>query len=217
MQQLKRGILISVEGIDGSGKSTVARSLAHHFQQQNYCVLLTREPGATPLGAQLRRLVQEKTHPMCSKAEFLLFASDRAQHFHELVIPALDQKKLVISDRLSDSSLAYQGYGRGLDTQQLRMINEFAMNGVQADITLYIRVSVDTAYERIRSRNQALTSFEKETKEFMKAVVRGFDSIAKNKETYHIIDGEQSPEYVSTAAITYIESWIRINQLLLLP
>lgn len=217
MHQLRRGILVALEGIDGCGKSTVARELAHYLDSRNYNVLLTREPGATALGAKLRTLVQEKKDPMCSTAEFLLFAADRAQHIQERVIPALSENKIVISDRMSDSSLAYQGWGRGLAVDQLKLINRFAMNGIAPDITLYIRVDPLTAFERIQTRNEQLTSFEKETKDFMTRVVAGFDALAVTNDTYHTIDGTQTPQAVLNAALTYVETWIQNKQLLLVP
>ncbi len=217
MHQLSRGILIALEGIDGSGKSTVASNLFEYLHSHNYCSMLTREPGATELGWQLRTLVQERKYPMCSKAEFLLFAADRAQHIHERVIPALEEKKIVISDRMSDSSLAYQGWGRGLSVDELQAINRFAMNGITPDITLYIRVDPLTAYQRVQSRNQQLTSFEKETHDFMTRVVAGFDALAQTNNTYHTIDGTQTPAAVLSAAIAYVESWIQNKHLLQQP
>ncbi len=125
MPRLSRGILIALEGIDGSGKSTLAKNIAASLAHLDFPILQTQEPGKMALGKLLKPIVQEKKVPVCSKAEFLLFAADRAQHFHELVIPALLNKQLVISDRMADSSLAYQGYGRGLDLTTLSMINSW--------------------------------------------------------------------------------------------
>ena len=115
MQQLKHGILIAVEGIDGSGKSSFAKNLTEFFTSHDIATCLTKQPGGTPLGKQLRHILQTQSVPLCSKAEYLLFAADRAQHMHEVIAPALQEKKIVISDRLADSSIIYQGYGRGLE------------------------------------------------------------------------------------------------------
>lgn len=215
MLRINRGILISVEGIDGSGKTTVAHTLASHFKQLSLPTLLTREPGATSLGKQLRTLVQEKIYPLCSKAEFLIFAADRAQHFHELVLPALASNTLVISDRMADSSLAYQGFGRGLDLEMLNRINSFVMNNRTPDITLYVRVPVDIAFNRILARNEKLSSFEQEKKDFMHAVAQGFDTISQNRENCYIVDGQQSSEQVSLQAIKLVESWMHNNHILI--
>ncbi|MCK5633295.1 dTMP kinase, partial [bacterium] len=141
METLTRGILIAVEGIDGSGKSTLANKLRDSFQKEQFPTVLTYEPGDTKLGKQLRKTLEEKPVPVCGQAEFLLYAADRAQHFVDVVIPALTQKKIVISDRMSDSSLAYQGYGRNFDLSLITMINKWVMHDIKPDITLYIKIS----------------------------------------------------------------------------
>src|SRR5262245_6758669 len=107
------GILITLEGIDGSGKSSIAREL-HTFFSSQYQTVLTKEPGGTPLGQRLRDLLQYQDIPVVAKAQYLLFAADRAQHFAYVVVPSLEQKCLVISDRMADSSIVYQGHGHGL-------------------------------------------------------------------------------------------------------
>lgn len=211
MISLKKGILIAIEGIDGSGKSTLAKNL-HQFLNQKYAVLLTKEPGGTQLGQQLRQLVQEKKMPICSKAEFLLFATDRAQHFHELIIPALEQNKIVISDRMSDSSLVYQGYGRGLDISTITTINTWVMNTVKPDITIFVKVSAQTAMNRIVARNAELTSFEKEKQDFIERLVIGFDSLYKNRTDVIILDGNQSVDAIAQNAYSAVEQWITQNQ-----
>lgn len=211
MISLKKGILIAIEGIDGSGKSTLAKNL-YQFLNQKYAVLLTKEPGGTQLGQQLRQLVQEKKMPICSKAEFLLFATDRAQHFHELIIPALEQNKIVISDRMSDSSLVYQGYGRGLDIATIAMINTWVMNNVKPDITIFVKVSAQTAMNRIVARNAELTSFEKEKQDFIERLVTGFDTLYKNRTDVIILDGNQSVDIIAQSAYSAVEQWITQNQ-----
>lgn len=212
MISLKKGILIAIEGIDGSGKSTLAKNLYKSLHIKKYAVLLTKEPGGTQLGQQLRQLVQEKKMPICSKAEFLLFATDRAQHFHELIIPALEQNKIVISDRMSDSSLVYQGYGRGLDISTIAMINTWVMNKVKPDITIFVKVSAQTAMNRILARNAELTSFEKEKQDFIERLVLGFDTLYKNRTDVIILDGNQSVDVIAQSAYNAVEKWITQNQ-----
>ena len=114
----KKGTLITFEGIDGSGKSSAARALYDHLKDE-LPVVLTREPGGTELGRVLRTLLQNRTFDLDAKAEYLLFAADRAQHMKEIVLPALAQNKIVISDRMADSSYAYQGSGRGVDPDMI--------------------------------------------------------------------------------------------------
>lgn len=132
MPQLKSGILIAIEGIDGSGKSTLAKNLFSSLEQQRFDTILTKEPGDSELGKEIRELVCTQNIPISSRAQYLLFAADRAQHFDELIIPALQQNKLIICDRLSDSSLAYQGYGNGLSTDMIKSINEWSMHSLVA-------------------------------------------------------------------------------------
>lgn len=215
MLKLKNGILIAIEGIDGSGKSTLAKNLFTLLQEKQYPVMLTKEPGGTALGQQLRSIVQEKKIPVCPQAEFLLFATDRAQHFHELIIPKLNTGALIISDRMSDSSLVYQGFGRGLDAQQIQAINAWAMHGKKPDITFYIKVTIQTASARIKARNEVLTSFEKEKQDFMHKLVEGFDTLYKNRNDVIIIDGNQTEEQVTTQALSALITWITQNKLIL--
>lgn len=207
MHKLTRGVLVSVEGIDGSGKSTLTRSLAERLSG-TMSILLTKEPGDTPLGQHIRTLVQEKKVAICPKAEYLLFAADRAQHFDQVIIPALKKNILVISDRLADSSLAYQGFGRGLDCTTINLINTWAMNERYPDVTLYIQVSADVAYDRILKRQEALTSFEQEKKTFMLNVLKGFETIFKERSNVLYISGEQNPEDVLQDAHNQLLQWL---------
>jgi dTMP kinase len=109
---INRGKFITIEGIDGCGKSTLAENLTGALTKIGAPVLLTKEPGGSELGKSLRKILQEQHYPVCDKAEYLMFASDRAQHYKQLIQPALAAGKIVISDRWGDSSVAYQGYGR---------------------------------------------------------------------------------------------------------
>lgn len=208
MHKLKNGILIAIEGIDGSGKSSLAKNLFNEFLAQHYPVMLTKEPGGTPLGLQLRTIVQEKKVAVCAKAEFMLFATDRAQHFVQVIIPALNEGKIIISDRMADSSLVYQGYGRGLDMNAINTVNNFVMNGIKPHITIYVKVSTHVANERIMKRNLALTSFEKEKEDFVAKLAYGFDQLYKNREDVIIVDGNQTQEQVLQEAIEKILPWI---------
>ena len=116
----------------------------------HYDVLLTKEPGATALGQHLRSLLQQRTSPICPQAEFLLFAADRAQHVTEVVLPALHSGKIVISDRMADSSRAYQEFGRGLESSWIKSINQWTMQGLEPDLTLYLKIDYATAFTRLK-------------------------------------------------------------------
>lgn len=206
---VNRGILVAIEGIDGSGKSTLAKNLYALLTQQGCSTVLTKEPGGTQLGKQLRTILQEKNVPVCQKAEYLLFATDRAQHFEELIIPALQNKKIVISDRMADSSLAYQGFGRGLDLNMISTINAWAMQNIKPNITFYVEISVETAIERIIARNEKLTSFEKENREFMERIINGFSAIFKKRTDVVYLDGTLKPEMLAEQAMHYLQQWIQ--------
>lgn len=214
MKKLKRGLLITVEGIDGSGKSTLANMLRTSLEKKELSVLLTYEPGDTPIGTKLRTLLQEKSVSMCDKTEFLLYAADRAQHIQDVVIPNLNEKKVVISDRMADSSLAYQGYGRKLDLEIIRTVNHWTMQDITPDITLYIQISLKSAVERLKKRKGRPTSIEQEKEAFTKRVVDGFDTILKGRPDIVLLDGEQPAEMLHKIAHANIMRFIKDKNLI---
>lgn len=215
MLKLQRGLLIALEGIDGSGKSTLARELATFFSSHEIAAVLTKEPGGTTLGKQLRATLHERTTPLNPKAEFLLFAADRAQHMAELVSPALEKKMVVISDRMSDSAIAYQGYGRNLDRGTIAAINAWAMNNKKPDLTIYVRVNLTTSMERIAARNEKLTSFEQEKKEFFQRVIEGYDTMYQQRDDVLIIDGNRDKELVVQQTLEELVPWLKQHHFLL--
>jgi dTMP kinase len=154
---MKNGLLVVFEGIDGSGKTTLAHAIAEELKKTFPKVILTREPGATALGKTLRGLILDGQ--LSDRAEFLLFAADRAQHCAERIRPALLENAIVISDRMADSSLIYQGISHGFRIEELRSINDWAMNGVKPDITFYLRIDPTVAHTRLVARGP-LTKFE---------------------------------------------------------
>lgn len=201
MKLSKRGILIACEGIDGSGKSTFAQALYHYFSHHNIPALLTKEPGGTVFGTQLRTHLQNPAFKRCPKAEFLLFAADRAQHFHEVIIPELAKGTIIISDRLSDSSLVYQGYGRGLDRSLITTVNAWAMNDHKPDLTLYLRIDAQTAFDRICKRNEEATAFEQENKDFFTTLIAGFDALYAHRTDVITLDGNNHPNNILNDAL----------------
>jgi dTMP kinase len=215
MPKLTRGVVIAVEGIDGSGKSTLAKNLAATLTTLAYPVLLTKEPGGTSLGKQLRTIVQEYTEPIDFKAEFLLYAADRAQHWHELILPNKAQHKLIISDRMSDSSLVYQGYGRSLSIEHIRFINNWVMDNQKPDLTIYVKVDVETALTRFKARNEKLTRFEQEKKEFFERLKNGFDTLYREQTDVITIDGHQTIETITDHATAQVITWMKQHTLLI--
>jgi len=208
LQSLTRGILIALEGIDGSGKTTLAHNLFSLLQEKHGNVILTREPGATALGKEVRELIHHQTIPLSGPAQYLLFAADRAQHFAEVIIPGLQEKKIIISDRMADSSLAYQCYGNGLDFEMVRTINAWTMNNIIPDITIFVHVPVSVALERVNKRGNVSAYEKQET--FLHAVAQGFEKLYKNRDDVIIIDGTQTEETLKFLVYNAIEQWMSI-------
>lgn len=209
MTSLAQGLLIAMEGIDGSGKTTLAINLAKSLEQEGFPVRLTKEPGGTPVGQQLRTILQHQDQPLNHIAEYLLFAADRAQHFETIVLPSLAKKYIVISDRMADSSLVYQGYGRGLDKSMIKSINDWAMRGKHPDIVFYVRISPEQAIERLKKRAAKLTSFEQEKEDFTHRIMQGFDAVFKDRQNVIWLDGMKSQTELTQDALTMVKKWIQ--------
>ena len=199
---MARGRFISFEGGEGCGKSTQARRLAAALEEKGFDVILTREPGGTPLAEQVRRLLKdEEGDPPCDRAELLLFLAARAQLVKNVIRPAIEAGKWVVSDRFSDSTFAYQGYGRGLPLDVLRIANDFACDGLEPDMTLLLDVPQDVAESRMRSReaqtNTTSDRIERAGAEFHARLREGFDRLAAS-EPHRIIriDASGSPDDV---------------------
>ncbi|NBP01506.1 MAG: dTMP kinase [Proteobacteria bacterium] len=209
MKTITNGFLIALEGIDGTGKTTLCAALAQAFST-NYKLITTKEPGATELGKLLRHTLLYKELPVCDKAEFLLFATDRAQHFNQIVLPHLQAGGIVISDRMADSSLVYQGYGRSLDINTLQMINHWAMNGRNPDLVLYLQLPAAVAYERMKTRNIPLNAIEQETA-LMHRLTKGFDSLFASRDNVVTLDAQMSKKELAEHAITIVTEKIKAH------
>jgi dTMP kinase len=163
---------IAFEGVEGCGKSTHVKRLAAYLDG-----VVTREPGGTPIGATLRAIMADPANTHLSpRAEALMMAADRAQHLRDVVLPSLEAGRHVVSDRSVYSSLAYQGYGRGLDLAVLREFNEFAIGARWPDLVIYIRVDIDVVRRRLAKRET--DRFEREDDGFFQRVIEGFDALA---------------------------------------
>lgn len=203
MKSLTSGVFITVEGIDGSGKTTLTKNLYKYFIDQNFPVIMTKEPSETAIGQQIRSFFKED-NKVSNKAEYLLFAADRAEHFNEIVIPNLNAKKIIISDRSGYSSLAYQGYGHGLDLNMIKQINNWVMNNIEPDYIFYLKIDVTTALERISKRMGEISKFE--NLEFLKKVSKGFDIIFNDKKNVIVLDATKSSEELFNSAIENIKA-----------
>ncbi len=186
------GKFISFEGIDGSGKSTQLRLLAGELQIRGMDVLTTLEPGGTPLGRRLRRTFLETEETVAPMAELLLFAADRAQHVEFLIKPAIENGRIVISDRYADATAAYQGAGRGFDKNTIEKVIELATDGLKPDLTLFFDLPIETAFLRKNERTlggERKNRMDSETNEFYKRVREMYLQIAESeKERFKIID-----------------------------
>lgn len=174
---MRKSFFITLEGADGCGKSTQARALAERLRKKGFPVVLTREPGGTRLAEGIRSLILNaklKVHPL---SELLLYEASRAQHTEEIIRPALARKKIVVSDRYADATVAYQGCGRGLPQNIIRTLNGIATGGLKPDLTLYLEVSEKTARERTRGRFK--DRLEREERKFHARVKLGYSRIAK--------------------------------------
>jgi len=181
----KKGIVISLEGIEGTGKTTQARLLSERLVEKGYEVILTQEPGGTVIGNRIREILLHVDHKEISyMTELLLYNADRAQHLSEKILPALNEGKVVITDRFTDSTVAYQGYGRGIDTQLIMSINSIATEGIKPYITILFDLDVEVGLKRNKEINKT-DRLELEDIEFHKRVREGYLQIAE-KETDRI-------------------------------
>jgi len=191
------GFLCTIEGIDGSGKSTLIQNLKKLFSETNTPILFTREPGATNLGKNLRTMLLERETTCCSLSEFLLFAADRAQHFSEFIIPELQKGSLIISDRMADSSIAYQGYLKGLDINMIKRVNSWCMQNIKPDITIYLKISAIEAKKRMTTLRAHSDKFEQELYEYLEKIIYAFDAIFAHSDNIITIDANENPEKIA--------------------
>ena len=203
MSDRKRGRLIALEGIDGCGKSTQAELLATRLG-----ALLTFEPGATVLGGSLRRLLLDRGDvPIAERTEALLMGADRAQHVAEVVGPALEAGRWVVSDRFSASTLAYQGFGRGLDRSELDPLMAWATGGISPDLNVLIEVPVEVG--AARRGTAAADRFECEGDAFLQRVAAGYRSLAGAADgPWLVVDGTGPTDEVADAV------WFGVNRAL---
>ena len=198
-------MFITFEGPDGSGKSTIIQKVYDYLIENNYDVIKTREPGGSPIAEKIRnlRLDTENTE-MGYRTEALLYAASRAQHVEETILPALNENKIVLCDRFLISSLAYQGVGRNLGIENVRKINEFAINGVFPDFVLFFDVDPITTLKRKSSLDTA-DRLEKEGNNFHERVYNGYKEILNSEKNIEIIDATQSVEDVFNQCIKVLK------------
>ena len=187
---MTKGLFITFEGGDGCGKTTQINLLDEYLRDKGYKTLLTREPGSKGLGVKLREILLNYDGEVSPVCESFLFLADRAQHVDCIIKPALDEGVIVLCDRHTDSTVAYQGYGRGLDLEQIHKLNKIATSGLKPDLTIVLDVDVETSQKRVGSEKDRM---ESAGIEFFERVRQGFLEIAKQEpERVKVVDSTQS-------------------------
>ena len=189
-----QGLFITFEGIDGCGKSTQLNLLANYLIKKGYEVIITREPGGKGLGEKIREILLNYDGEVSSNCEAFLFLADRAQHIDTIVKPAVEAGKIVLCDRHTDSTIAYQGYGRGVDIPRLKMLNSLATSGFVPDLTLVFDVDVETSMLRVGKTQDRM---ESAGAEFFERVREGYLEIGKTEpERVKVISSKDSIENI---------------------
>ncbi len=196
---MKEGVFITLEGPEGSGKSTIIKLLEGYFNEKGIDYVSTREPGGINIAEQIRNVILDKNNTaMDGRTEALLYAASRRQHMFEKVIPALKNGKVVICDRFVDSSLAYQGYARGLGIDEVMKINEFAIEGYMPNLTLYLDIKPEIGLDRIaKNKDREVNRLDLEKLDFHKRVREGYlILLEKYPDRIKKINAERSIEVV---------------------
>ncbi|KPG92263.1 MULTISPECIES: dTMP kinase [Staphylococcus] len=199
---------ITFEGPEGSGKTTVLNQI-NKLLSENYNVISTREPGGVSTGEEIRNILLDGEN-IDIRTEALLFAASRREHLVEKVIPALKNNKVVLCDRYIDSSLAYQGHARGIGIEEVKKINEFAINGLYPDLTIYLDIDAEVGRERILKNQRSQNRLDKETLTFHQKVIEGYKTLIKtNPERFKVIDATQNIESVVSDTYEIILSYLK--------
>ena len=199
-------MFISFEGTEGVGKTTLIRKIHEHFERQGEQIVLTREPGGTPLAERVRDLLLAVNHEekMAHDTELLLIYAARAQHLEQVIVPALNAGKTVLSDRFTDASYAYQCAGRGLSKEKLNILNQTFVSQMP-DITFWLDAPIELGMSRARERG-ALDRFEQEKVEFFQRVREGYQQLHQlYPERVKRLDATQSPELVFEQALSHLQ------------
>ena len=201
---MEKGLFITFEGTDGCGKTTQIEMLKDYFEKQGRTVLLTREPGAKGLGTKLREILLNYDGEVSPVCESFLFLADRAQHVDTIIKPAVAKGEIVLCDRHTDSTVAYQGYGRELDIEQIKMLNNIATSGLKPDLTFIFDIDIDTAQKRVGKNKDRM---ESAGIEFFKRVRNGYLEIAKQEpERVKVLDGSKSIETIHNELLEILQT-----------
>ena len=200
---MSKGLFITFEGGDGCGKTTQIKLIDEYLRDKGYKTLLTREPGSKGLGVKLREILLNYDGEVSPTCESFLFLADRAQHVDCIIKPALEDGVIVLCDRHTDSTVAYQGYGRGLDLEQIHKLNNIATSGLKPDLTIVLDVDVKTSQARVGNEKDRM---ESAGIEFFERVRKGFLEIAKQEPNrVKVVDSTQSIEEIHKQIVELIQ------------
>jgi len=211
---MQRGKFITFEGLDGCGKSTQLEIAKKWLKRKGFSVITSREPGGTSVGKEIRKILLNPNHKgLNSKSELLLYLADRIQNLHESILPAKSAGKIVLCDRSHDSTIAYQGFGRGLDLDVLESIIENYIRPYTPDFTILLTISPETVFKRLKKRKENLKTdrLDQESLSFFEKVSKGFQTIASSeKERIICINGEQKIEEIHKEIIEFLMLKLKI-------
>ena len=203
-------LFITFEGADGCGKTTQIELLNQYLQEKGFNTLVTREPGAKGLGEKLREILLGYDGEVSPNCESFLFLADRAQHVDCVIKPALEKGTVVLCDRHTDSTVAYQGYGRQLDLNRIKMLNDIAVNGLKPDLTIVFDIDIETSMQRVGKTKDRM---ESAGMDFFNRVREGYLEIAKSEpERVKVINSSDTIENIHNQVVSLVESLMQYSK-----
>jgi len=184
-------MFITFEGVEGCGKTTQIAFLESYLKDKGHQVVRTREPGGTALGEALRKVLLHQDLHVLPFSELLVLMAVRTQHMEELIMPALNERKIVLCDRFMDASYAYQGYGRGIDLGIIQTLNRYVTKGITPNLTFLLDCPADTGLKRKRAQDSPSDRFEDEALSFHEKIRQGYLNLARNDQRFFVIDAKQ--------------------------
>ncbi len=205
---MKKGFMFVFDGSNGAGKTTVIKGVEKYLTLKGFDVILTREPGGTPIGEKIRDVILDPSTPeMCYMTELMLFGAGRAQHVQEKIIPALAQGKIVISDRFDAATFSFQHFARGIDLETIVKINDLALAGFAPDMNIILDLDPCEGLKRVKSRGEGLDRLEDEKSDFLAKARAGYlKQAGQSPEKFEIIDAAQAKEDVLADVLKIINS-----------
>lgn len=201
---MSNGMFITFEGADGCGKTTQQMLAADYLESKGYEVLITREPGAKGLGEDIRKILLDYKGPVSERCESLLFLADRAQHVDNMILPAIENGQIVLCDRYTDSTVAYQGYGRQQNLERIKKLNDFATNLLKPDLTFVFDIDVETSMQRVGKEKDRM---ESEGKEFHNRVRNGYLKLAEEEPNrIKVLDAAKSIDEIHEEVKKYFDN-----------